>query len=508
LARGRFVLACVGDGSQLLADRALAEKLLRLLSCSPELAAIAFADEGLATRHALPRLFDGTPREPHAVLWRAALGRSVLPARALVQAGAEPASITRALIARGCSVEWRHSPAPEGWSEAGSGGPGVEIRVHRPRTESERADCYLRDSFPVRWRALPTQARRRWDAEPHWTPAQGVSLWRHRVRDGAQRVITDSPQPPPGWERERCLGHSRLSGPPGTAALLRVGASSYRAIPAAQGADDPSAYPLGHVELAPLPMLEPLILGRDRASGEEVLTCGPGDPLADAVEPLATLGYVEPFPLLPRTGQPAWRSYGLLGLVRGVDAAAGRHRYSVGSLPTGALVGELGALHEERQADSLAVWLHEDGVMTTEDYGPKPSRPAAASALRWSLAPLAWRRVGSPRLRTRAAVRRAARGVRGLAAHAPFASPTETGPPSGYLFAEPGYSRMALYSAVHPVIADQLLTTQPLEAADMGYGEPTLLGYLTVTAPVTGTLELDPVPAWWAAKLGLRVRRS
>jgi hypothetical protein len=56
------------------------------------------------------------------------------------------------------------------------------------------------------------------------------------------------------------------------------------------------------------------------------------------------------------------------------------------------------------------------------------------------------------------------------------------------------------------VTGDQLLTTERLEAADLGYGEPVLLGYVDPQAPVTGRLGTERRDVPWASHLGRRTR--
>jgi hypothetical protein len=66
--------------------------------------------------------------------------------------------------------------------------------------------------------------------------------------------------------------------------------------------------------------------------------------------------------------------------------------------------------------------------------------------------------------------------------------------------------RLPLFSAVHPITGDQLLTTDRLEAADLGYGDAELLGYLDPSAPVTGRLGTERRDVPWGSHLGRRVR--
>jgi len=58
------------------------------------------------------------------------------------------------------------------------------------------------------------------------------------------------------------------------------------------------------------------------------------------------------------------------------------------------------------------------------------------------------------------------------------------------------------------VTGDQLLTSHPLEAADMGYVETTLLGSLLAAAPMTGRLGVEDVGVPWASRFGHNARRS
>jgi hypothetical protein len=82
------------------------------------------------------------------------------------------------------------------------------------------------------------------------------------------------------------------------------------------------------------------------------------------------------------------------------------------------------------------------------------------------------------------------------------AQPPE-GEPAGYLFRTPRAYSAPLYSALHPVTGDQLLTRDPWEAIDMGYSQPVLLGELVAVAPLTGSLEPVRYGVPWASRFGL-----
>jgi hypothetical protein len=205
-------------------------------------------------------------------------------------------------------------------------------------------------------------------------------------------------------------------------------------------------------------------------------------------------------PLPPDWSPPPEPAADRIGLLRLIDRAAGRHRYAAGSLPpiAGAeRVGELGAL---RAAGDVPVWLTDEGRLLTDHYEPAAARPRPAKALRWSLAPLRWRGDAPLPDLLRAAL---------LRAPAVLASPNGAvparGEPVGYLAAEAGGGRLPLWSAVHPVTGDQLLTTQEGDAGNLGYGEPVRLGYLEPDAPVSGNLGSGRPHIPWAARFGRRL---
>jgi hypothetical protein len=188
-----------------------------------------------------------------------------------------------------------------------------------------------------------------------------------------------------------------------------------------------------------------------------------------------------------------------VGLVRAVDQRRGRHVYGVGTLPAGDLAGELGALPRAAAAGLEPLYVTADGHLTTEGVGAAP-RPAPLAATRWLLAPLAWRDLPlGPRL---TALRWRLRWV-GRAR--PHSEPSRLAA-VGYLHIHDAPGRRPLRSSIHAVTGDQLLCTDAVQATDMGYPEPTLLGYLDAHAPLTGTLEMGRPAVPWASRFGQRVR--
>ncbi len=175
-------------------------------------------------------------------------------------------------------------------------------------------------------------------------------------------------------------------------------------------------------------------------------------------------------------------------LLRSVDLRARRHRYAAGAAPLGEPAGALGAF---AAGAGVPLRLDAGGLPVHPPLRPAPS---AADRAKWVLAPLAFAAVP---LRSRA--RGVAARVRDLAR--PRRTPAGAETVAGGLHPEPGPGRVPLLLADHPVLPDRLLTTRAAEAADLGYGEPVVLGYLVDCAPVP-----PPCDVPWAHRYGLARR--
>jgi D-inositol-3-phosphate glycosyltransferase len=191
-----------------------------------------------------------------------------------------------------------------------------------------------------------------------------------------------------------------------------------------------------------------------------------------------------------------------------LDPADERHWYAAhaaGEDIGGVVVGELGALRRAGGPGSRPLWLDGAARAATEVYAAPAPAPSTASRLRWAAAPVVWR--GGPGAWARVGLS-LSRARRLLWRHEP-ASPSgelQSAAPAGYLDERPGPGMLPLYSAVHPITGDQLLTTDLWEAVDLGYLEPTLLGHLVAAAHVTGRLGTDRPRLRWASRLGQRIR--
>ena len=204
--------------------------------------------------------------------------------------------------------------------------------------------------------------------------------------------MTNDRRSPAGFEPERDLGVLRIFSFEGTVRLMRLD-NDYIALPRGEWHSAPTrAVELGYVEVAPFPLLDSLLLAIHRETGERTLVTYPDDPLIEEVDVIRSIGYIEPFPIRPAWGGAVKRSYGLIGLTKAVDFRSRRHRYGLGKMPDGSVVGELGALFDSALPESRPVWLVDDWLVTDEQ--PAPVRPGSRLLLagRWPPRP----GVGSP----------------------------------------------------------------------------------------------------------------
>lgn len=497
LARGSFVAVSAGDAADLLTDPAFTAKVLRRFDVAPDLGAIALADSRASAAFLLqPIGTEALPAAiPHAVIWRRTEEQH-MPQGLRADPGDPVGSLIRQLAGAGSVVEWRHVPLPPGHRDETPAGYWRELPPSHAVTEDPHA------LHPGAQPLLPgTDAYEvpRWKDTPTWIPPLSALAIRYRERYGERRIVTTGPEPV-GYVPEHHLGTLRSTGLAGTARIVRIG-DRYRAVPLGEWEKLPAeAEELGYAELAHLPGLDTLAVAVHRATRQPLLVTLPEDPLLDRVDVVETLGCIDPFPLKPRKVPLSQRPDGLLGLVKSADLTARRHRYAIGAVPEGELLGELGGLAESDRGGSIPAWIV-DGRLLTDRHRPPQRWFGVAQAARWVAEPAAWRGLAPRSTQTKAILRRSVTAAQRLARREHRLAEPE-GPPVGWLFETGRPGLTPLFAAYHPVSDDQLLCRSAEEAARLGYLAPALLGFLRLVAPQTGELDQKPIAIPWARRFG------
>jgi len=499
IARGRYVLATYGSVAALLADPALIEKLLRVLEVSTDVHALALAQSSSAVPpFRLLAADQAGTASLVAFCWEAL--EATAPPASLQLADHQPLETLARWLSVHTMVQWRHLPRRERPAIAVDG-EGLAGGLAAPRLRRAR-DAHLRATARPQLPELPPGFANRIARRGAWTPPQSRVLCRHVHLASERYLFTNDRTPPGGWGLQYDLGAVRSVPLAGTTSLLvrSNGGESAFACGEQTALDAPEL--LGFVEQAPLPLFDPLQVARHRVTGQRVLIAGAEDPLAQMVDEVRSIGYIEPFPIHPRRPPHIEVQYGVVGLLRAVDLDARCHRYGVGEAPRGRLAGELGALFTKPTGDCEPLWIDEAGRVRWPRSGARDAHPSPRAALCWSVAPLRWREAGPVAPRLRATTRRALQSARILSSRAAeLPSPAST--PAGYLLRSATDRTLPLYAAVHPITGDQLLSNGEAEPRALGYEDVALLGHLIAHAPVTGRLEVISPPVPWASRFGL-----
>ncbi len=514
-ARGRWVLVLTPRACSALADRSLVERLIHCFWDHEWTSGVVLAEVPGLERAAFSQLDD----EERLDSWPVAIAIERVPEQPTppVELGVTGALLTDIVVnvqAHG-PLQWRLAPPADDRSNGNGNGHSPH---HAPEPVAAGADGSLaagltldREPSPdqsVAWihRAVSWQeprlpghepdTARRWDAAASWVPPETVPLCRHRSLSGDAWIVTTSRQPPPGYCLSYDLGVLHRFAFPGTRRLV----SSGETFTLTDDQDEPNdgRVALGYVEQSPLPLLNVLELRRDHETGAEVLVAGPDDPLFNRADALATLGWIEAFPINPRRTELHLGPWGAVSLRRSADRDAWRHRYR-----TGAATGEgddvaLGSLLREPGEALVGLRLRPDGRV--ESDLARPSRVSAhpTRAARWMFAPLRWASVPPPSAqravgsRARHLARRWIRVGRGELVRPDLL---------GWLrrTAAPGYS--PLFSATHPVTGDQFLTRSEIEATDLGYRVDGTLGYI-FNAGANAPTALRTTTVLWGSRFG------
>ena len=386
MARGPMLMIAGEEVVDLLGDPGFVEKLYRTFWASPELEAVAFADAAARGRFPYRLLQEHEIDGPaHALVWDRSIAEALPP---WLQTDGTPLTelLARVMSAHGIALQWRHWPARAGIADAddddaaGAGGPLTlpgHAGQHDPHRRAERRmTASLRPAVP----SLPPEAVPRWLGLPSWLPPESTLLVRHRNGRG-EHAITIGREPPKGFALEYDIGAIRAFAPPGTVRLVEgEQEGDFRTV--ARGTPrDPRDRELGSLELAPLPLYEP-VARAVLADGGVTLVAGERDPLRKQAAQLEHLGFIEAYPLNPPLPPDSrHRAHGIVGLLRALDARARRHRYSVGPDVPAALVGELGALHLAPEPDSVAVYIDDGACPRAVRALPRSPRPAPDPAL-------------------------------------------------------------------------------------------------------------------------------
>ncbi len=512
MARANYVVVVQRSVDTLFATPGFLECLVYARREAGVSKAIAFADGG-ADFTGLPfDVLHDVPADlsPLAVALFERFGGPQLPPFT-TEPGEEVVATIVALLEADHVVQWRHvrDRSRAQHNETPQRGRH-DLTLREPRDARDRLQRLTRRySQPT----LPASASiRRWDTSPWpaWIPPETTVLVRYKEIAGDRRIVTLGEGPPSGYELEHWLGAVQRFGPPGTSRIdvtVDPGGlqTAFRAVePETHVPRCDEIQSLGHVEQAAFPLLHPIHVARVRATGQLTLVAGVTDLLDGKADLEALLGYVEAFPNLPTAPvfqRQASRQQSLL--MRGL--ADHRHVYGIGTVTNGRVVATLGRLSPVQTAGSIAARVLSDGTFVTDRYRPQPRQASVSQAVRWAGAPVAWRGQGPLLSRGGATARRLARAIQMRTIRRPaHISSVPSGPPTGYLHTTPGPVRIELFSAVHPVTADQLLTPFPLEATDMGYVDVTSLGF-TLGSIDAVRIERYSVP--WASRFGLETRR-
>ena len=499
-AKGAFAAVTVADPAELLAEPGFVAKLLRRFDAAEDdLDAIALVDAGEEGRFGLRALPPGELEDavPHTLIWRRRF-ETVLPRGLYADPGDPVASLATQLSGAGAVVEWRHAPA--GIPRAALSSATARSREPLPEDPANRDDPLgLRPAAQPILPGIGSYRVPRWERIPTWLPPLSTIAMRYLEPQSGRRIVTNGGAPA-GFHLEHHLGALRSTAFEGTVRIVRVG-DEYMTVPRGEWSSAPEeAVEIGYAEVASLPGLDAIALAVHRSTGQQVLVSLSEDPLLSEVDLIEHFGFLDPFPLRPRETPFAERPLGLVGLTKTADSRARRHRYGLGTIPEGELLDELGGLATSDLGGSIGAWVV-DGYLVTERYRPPTRRPSPVGAARWSVEPLAWR--GTVPTSTWAKVM----GRRMLTSAGRAARPTRfelepSGEPEAWLF-ESGRPGLApLHASHHPVTGDQLLTRSAEDAAQMGYSEPQLLGFVRSLAPLTGDLAHRPLPVPWARRFG------
>ena len=469
-ARGRWICVLSPGASGVWSDRSFIEHMLYGFVARKESHAVALGRVDDLTRPGLTQLGDEERQqaEPVGVAFerRAAIE---LPDVEVSDGRPLLVDLVTRIQAHGV-LQWRLARGVErrsaGPTPAGATRP-TPLRLNLDRGE-DRSEFATRDLIAHEAPRLPELmpgTARRWQDEAGWTPPGTRHLCRHISEDGKHLIVANHRYSPPGYSLEFDLGTLHLDASPGMRRLVHAN-HSFELIDD-QNMLDEERHGLGYVEQEPLPQMEELELRTLPATGQQILVAGAQDPLYEVAEPVATLGWIEPFPLNPRPHLTDTAPWGAIPLRRSADHRGFRHSYSAGE-------GEgvkLGCLFPWVEGDDLVeLRLRADGRLASELGQPGRTSRDPRRLARWVAAPPATDAAAARSAPTRLGFLAGSYRERRLI--------EDGGGALGGLRRAGGPNLYPLFSTTHPVTGDQLVTCKPREAMDRGYLLDGVLGYI------------------------------
>lgn len=475
-ARGRWVLLLPRSAAAVLESRSFAERLLHTFIANEGVVGVVLADWPERRRHSFAQLDDveRLSAKPAGMAFER-LTWGHIPELRLGLEDSPLADVATGLQAHGY-VQWRQATASESstpWRRRPDGDPAepMSLDVNLPKPEGpEAAARRMILHQPPRLPELTPGAIRRWKQSEPWTPPQSLLLCRHLDPETGMRMVTAGRESPRGYAFERILGSVHRFPAPDTKRLIH--GNQRFATSDEQGDLAEDEYDLGYIEQQRLPMLEALELRRVAETGQEILVAGPDDPLSRASERVRLLGWVEACPIPPRSGDVLRRGpWGVVGLRRQVEGRAWKHRYCVDLLDDAGEGFPLGSLNRHAVSGAVPLRLRPDGRLASELCAPGRASRDPRKIGRWVAEPLR----GGHGVAT--GIRGAGSRLRHLLRH--FRGRRlidEEGETLGYLWHQSVPGASTLYSTIHPVTGDQLVTRSPREATDAGYVMDGILG--------------------------------
>jgi glycosyltransferase involved in cell wall biosynthesis len=476
-ARGRWILLLPHSVAPMLESLSFVEQLIHAFAANEGTTAIVLADSPTVARPSFSQLDNGERlrAQPAAIVFERPLWGRV-PEIPLGIEASLLADLVVGLRVIG-PVQWRVTPVGSGggapWRQKvePEGNPAkIDVNVPVPEDKSDAMMRHMVVHQPPRLPELTPGTVRRWKQSEPWTPPQTRLLCRHLDLKTGFRMVTPERKPPPGHRFERVLGCTLIFAAPGMRRLVHANHSFE--LTDEQGALPDGQFDMGYVEQQPLPQLEGLELRRVPETGQETLVAGPEDPLIYNSEQIAFLGWIEACPILPRAGEILHIGpWAVVELQRQADRGPWKHDYRINSPLQAADGTALGLLQRHASPGAVALRLRSDGRLASELVNPGRASRDPRKIGRWVAGPL--RAEGEAKSGAAGAASRLRHLTSNFGARRLV---EENGEILGYLRRQtmPGCS--ILYSTIHPVTGDQLVTRFPQEATEAGYVMDGILG--------------------------------